>query len=76
MFTKFWKVSDRERTWIACTIYMIPPKKVEWLGQVELHNIFIMSNTQCQSQNWAKVSQMTSKINNQFKQCTKSLACN
>ena len=28
-----------------------------------------MSNTQYQSQNWAKVSQMALKINNQFKSC-------
>ena len=28
------KVSDRERTWIACIIYKIPKKMLEWLGQV------------------------------------------
>ena len=35
-----------------------------------------MSNTQYQNQNWAKVSQMTQKLNNQFKQCTRSTTCN
>ena len=28
------KSKDRERTWIACIIYKIPPKMLEWLGQV------------------------------------------
>ena len=34
MFIKFRQVSDRERTWIACIIYNIPQKMLEWLGQV------------------------------------------
>ena len=32
----FRKVSDRERTWIACIIYKIPQKRLEWLGKVHI----------------------------------------
>ena len=28
------KTSNREHTWIACMIHKIPPKMLEWLGQV------------------------------------------
>ena len=34
MFIEFQKVGDKERTWIACIIYKILPKMLEWLGQV------------------------------------------